>query len=154
MATHPLRPIGWLVALLSLAGCAPSRPQTDIPLPPGEARLWFYRDWLPSEGLNLANIDINGRYVGSVGNGRAFYVDLAPGVYHIAPQSWASDFYQDTNVALVPGQTAYVKILDLRSWALSVSASRIIGRDSYYAWLMPPQVAQAEIAHGSAVPQF
>jgi hypothetical protein len=154
MATRPLLSRCWLLGCLLLAGCVPARPDTNIPIPPGQARIWFYRDWLPSESLNLANIDVNGVFVGSVANGSAFYRDLAPGVYHVAPQTWARDFNQTTNVALVPGQTAYVKILDLTSWATSVSASRIIRRDSYYAWLIAPQIAQAEIAHGSGVPQY
>ena len=132
-------------SLLIAAGCA-ERVPVEVPIPPGQARIWFYRTWLPSESLNLANIDVNGAYIGSVENGGAFYRDVPPGTYHIAPQSWARDFNQDTNVALVPGQQVYIKILDLTSWAISVSASRIIQRDAFYAWLIPPQVAQLEIA--------
>jgi Protein of unknown function (DUF2846) len=143
----------WLssaVALLLVAGGCAERAPVQVPVPAGQARIWFYRNWLPSESLNLANIEMNGVYVGSVENGGVFYRDVMPGTYHIAPESWARDFNQDTNVALVPGQQAYVKILDLTSWATSVSVSRIIQRDSFYAWLIPPQLAQAEIAriHG------
>jgi hypothetical protein len=147
-------PRRWLLCatvLLPIAtGCAERPPVVQVPVPAGQARIWFYRNWLPSESLNLANIDVNGVYVGSVENGGEFYRDVPPGTYHIAPQSWARDFNQDTNVALVSGQQVYVKILDLTSWATSVSASRNIERDSFYAWLIPPQVAQAEIArdHG------
>jgi hypothetical protein len=143
------RPKWWLMwasgVLLIATGCA-ERPPAQVPTPPGQARIWFYRNWLPSESLNLANIEVNGVYFGSVENGGAFYRDVPPGNYHIAPQSWARDFNQDTNVALVPGQQVYIKILDLTSWALSVSGSRNFKRDSFYAWLIPPEVAQAEIA--------
>lgn len=132
--------------LLIAAGCARQQPPVEAPVPAGQARIWFYRTWLPSESLNLANIEVNGVYIGSVENGGAFYRDVSPGIYHIAAQSWARDVNQDTNVALVLGQQAYVKILDLTSWAVSVSASRSIQRDSFYAWLIPPQIAQAEIA--------
>ena len=137
--------LGCLLLLL-VTGCAAPRPSLQTAVPPGQARIWFYRTWLPSESLNLANIDLNGVFVGSVANGGVFYRDVPPGTYHIAPQTWARDFNQDTNVALVPGQQVYIKILDLTSWATSVSASRIIQRDSFYAWLIPPEVAQAEIA--------
>lgn len=132
--------------LLIAAGCAGRQPPVETPIPAGQARIWFYRTWLPSESLNLANIEVNGVYFGSVENGGAFYRDISPGIYHIAAQSWARDFNQDTNVALVPGQQAYVKILDSTSWALSVSGSRDFQRDAFYAWLIPPQIAQAEIA--------
>jgi Protein of unknown function (DUF2846) len=147
-------PKRWLLcatALLGIAtGCAERQPIAQSPVPAGQARIWVYRNWLPSESLNLANIELNGVYFGSVENGGVFNRDLPPGNYHIAPQSWARDFNQDTNVTLVPGQQVYVKILDLTSWGSSVSASRNIVRDSFYAWLIAPQVAQVEIArdHG------
>jgi hypothetical protein len=141
----------WSGALaLILAGCA-GQPavETATPIPPGQARIWFYRIWLPSESLNLANIEINGAYAGSVANGGVFYRDVPPGTYHIVPESWAHDPTttprQDTNVAVGPGEQAYVKILDLTSWASSVSAAKNFERDSFYAWLIPPQIAQAEI---------
>jgi hypothetical protein len=149
-----LRRRGWLLwlsgLLLIAAGCAARPPVAQVPIPAGQARIWVYRTWLPSESLNLANIEVNGVYFGSVENGGVFYRDVPPGTYHIAPQSWARDVNQDRNVALVPGQQVYVKILDLTSWATSVSASKNFQRDSFYAWLIPPQVAQVEIArdHG------
>jgi Protein of unknown function (DUF2846) len=151
MATRPFfrsRPRRKLAAclLLIVAGCAAPPPTAQLRVPAGQARIWFYRDWQPSESLNLANIEVNGSYFGSVANGSAFYRDIPPGTYHIAPASWAHDLNQDTSVALLPGQQAYVKILSLTSWATSVSVSRDIQRDAFYAWLIPPQVAQAEIA--------
>ena len=152
-APCPRRWLLWASALLAIAtGCAERQRFVQTPVPAGQARIWIYRNWLPSESLNLANIDVNGVYFGSVENGGVFYRDVPPGNYHIAPQSWARDFNQDTNVALVPGQQAYIKILDLTSWANSVSASRNIERDSFYAWLIAPQVAQVEIArdHGGS----
>jgi hypothetical protein len=132
--------------LLAAAGCAAPPPSTQVPVPPGQARLWFYRDWQPSESLDLANIDVNGAYFGSVANGAAFYRDVPPGTYHIAPVSFARDFNQDATVALVPGQQAFIKILSLTSWATSVSVSRDFQRDAFYAWVIPPQAAKAEIA--------
>ena len=150
-APLPRRWLLWASALLAIStGCVQRQPIAQIPVPAGQARIWFYRNWLPSESLNLANIEVNGAYVGSVENGGAFYRDVPPGNYHIVPQSFARDFNQDTNVGLVPGQQVYVKILDLTSWANSVSVSRNIQRDSFYAWLIAPQVAQVEIArdHG------
>ena len=134
--------------MLVVAGCAdpPAAPQVPVaaPLPPtGQARIWFYREWLPSESLNLANIDVNGSYFGSVANGGAFYRDVAPGHYHIVPVSYNHDFNQDRDVDLAPGQQAYIKILSLENWD---GACRHCLRDTFYAWLIPPPVAQTEIA--------
>ena len=119
-------------------GADSGRPRSDLGL------------WLPSESLNLANIDVNGVYFGSVENGGMFYRDVPPGTYHIVPESWAHNPSttptQDANVAVAPGQQVYIKIVDLTSWAVSVSASRTSRRDAFWAYLIPPQVAQAEIA--------
>jgi Protein of unknown function (DUF2846) len=155
LALLPTKWLLWMSALLPIAtGCAERSPIAQVPAPAGQARIWFYRNWLPSESLNLANIDVNGVYVGSVENGGAFYRDVPPGTYHIAAQSWAHNPNttpnMDTNVAVVPGQQVYIKVVDLTSWATSVSASRTFQRDAFWAWLIPPQVAQVEIArdHG------
>jgi hypothetical protein len=95
--------------LLFAAGCVeqPARNQIAVappPVPPGQARVWFYRPYEPSESLNLARIDMNDRYVGAIENGSAFYRDVPPGRYHIVPESFARDFNQDKNVDLVSGQ--------------------------------------------------
>jgi hypothetical protein len=136
------------LVLLSAAGCAQTGsgpPSTAAPPPAGEARIWFYRDWSPSESLNLANIDVNGRYIGSVANGGAFYSDVPPGQYHIVPQSYNHDFSQNANVTLAPGQLAYVKILSLQGWD---GACRDCARDTFYAWLVPPAGGPARVARG------
>ncbi len=137
--------------LLAAAGCAqpwatPSIPAAATPIPAGEARVWFYRPLEPYESLNLARIQMNGGYVGAVANGGAFYRDVAPGHYHIAPESFGHDFNQDKNVDIAAGQQLYVKIVSLSNWGVSTSGSKNIARDAFYAWLIPPGVAETEIA--------
>lgn len=156
MARDPApRPRTWLRwasgLVLFVAGCANVGGAAQVaavapPVPAGEARVWFYRPLEPYESLNLARINMNGNYVGAVANGSAFYRDVPPGYYHIAPDSWGRDLNQDSNVYLVPGQQLYIKIVSLESWAVSVSGSRTFQRDTFYAWLIPPQVAQIEMA--------
>ncbi len=151
MAANPRSRSRWwsgpaAAAVLLTAGCAASPPLAQAPVPPGQARIWLYRAWEPSESLNLANVDVNGRYFASVANGRVVYRDVPPGRYHIAPVSFARDFNQDRNVDLAPGQQLYVKIVSLVSWGSDNSASRSFQRDAFYAWVIPPRVAQAEIA--------
>ena len=157
------RPRSWVrwagVLMLTAAGCAeppstaqvasiappPPAVEAALPVAAGQARIWFYRTWLPSESLNLANIDVNGSYYGSVANGSAFYRDVPPGHYHIAPVSYNRDFNQDRDVDIAPGQQLYIKILSSESWD---GACRNCVRDTFYAWLIPQEVAQAEIARG------
>jgi hypothetical protein len=135
----------WMVSLLLIAaGCAEPRSTSQVPaaVPAGQARIWFYRDWEPSESLNVANVDVNGTSFGAVVNGGAFYRDVPPGYYRIAPVSYNRDFNQDREVNLAPNQQLFVKIVSLRNWD---GACRHCARDTFYAWLIPPEVAQAEI---------
>jgi hypothetical protein len=97
---------------------------------------------------------VNGVYFGSVEPGSAFYRDVAPGVYQIVPQNQYFDYNQNTNVAVVPGQQVFIAVLDLSSWANAVSgAQRSVHRDSWYARLVPPQYALAQIANPALVPR-
>jgi hypothetical protein len=134
--------------LLIGCGCAPSPPQTtaQLPVPPGQARLWFYRDWQPSESLNLANVSVNDAYFASVENGSAIYQDVPPGHYHSAPASFIPNSKQDANLDIVAGQQAFFKIVSSTAWGSENTAAKNIERDAFYVWLIPPPVAQAEIA--------
>ena len=109
--------LGALFGLAALCGCARSPTVGSIvvpPIPAGEARIWFYRVYLPSETLNMTKVTMNGVYAGYAQLGGAFYRDVPPGTYHVEVESYGRDFNQSTNVALVPGQEAYVKIESLR----------------------------------------
>jgi len=140
--------------LLSATACAiPSAPQVTAP-PPGQARIWFYRVWNPSESLNVANIDVNGVYVGSVEAGGAIYRDVAPGLYHIVPQNQYFDYNQNTTVVVVPGEQVFIAVLDLSSWANAVSGGQwYVHRDAWYVRLVPPQYALVQIATPALVPR-
>jgi hypothetical protein len=135
--------------LAMMAGCARNPPVGSVsvaPIPAGEARLWFYRVYLPSETLNMTKVSMNGAYAGYAQLGGAFYRDVPPGIYHVEVESYGRDFDQSTNIALVAGQEAYVKVESLRSWATDYGVGRTIGRDTFYARLMLPQIARTEIA--------
>jgi len=60
----PLPRPNWLLwasaLLLVVTGCVARAPVAETPIPPGQGRIWVYRNWLPSESLNLANIEVNG----------------------------------------------------------------------------------------------
>jgi hypothetical protein len=113
--------------------------------PARRARVWFYRVYLPSDTLNMTKVTMNGVYAGYAQLGGAFYRDVPPGNYHVEVESYGKDFDQSTNVALVPGQDAYVKIESLDSWSTFVGAGYAAARDTFYARLMLPQIARSEI---------
>jgi hypothetical protein len=58
---------------------------------------------------------MNGAIVGISEQGYVFYRDVLAGLYHVSVESYGRDLSQFRDVALVPGQQAYVKILSLRS---------------------------------------
>jgi uncharacterized protein DUF2846 len=143
-----------LLLMLSATACVTQPAPQVVAPPPGQARIWFYRLWDPSESLNTANIDVNGVYFGSVEPGGAFYRDVAPGVYQIVPQNKYLDYNQNTNVAVAPGQQVFIAVLDLSSWATAVSGAQwSVRRDAWYARLVPPQYALAQIANPALVPR-
>ena len=145
-APMPGRWLGWTSGLLLLGfGCASPLPPT-AQLPAGQARLWFYRDWQPSESLNLANITVNGTYFGSVANGSATYRDVPPGHYHVAPASFVPNSNQDANVEVAVGQQVYLKIVSSTAWGSANTAAKNIERDAFWVWVIAPTVAEAEIA--------
>src|SRR6201998_3499545 len=70
------------VLVMALAGCAQqavTAPVSIPPIPAGEARIWFYRDYEPYAGKGLPAIAANGGYVGAAELGGAFYLDVPPG---------------------------------------------------------------------------
>ena len=135
--------------LATFSGCARNPIVGSVsvpPIPEREARLWFYRFYDPSETLNITKISMNGAYAGYAQLGGAFYRDVPPGVYHVEVESYGRDVDQSTNVALAAGQEAYVRVESLRSWATNYGIGTTIGRDTFYARLILPETARAEIA--------
>jgi hypothetical protein len=134
--------------LTALVGCG-RNPTVDSvsvpPIPMGDARLWFYRLYIPSETLNMTKVSMNGGYAGYAKLGGAFYRDVPPGVYHIEVESYGRDINQSADVALVAGQEAYVRVESLRSWTTGYGQRGMAGRDTFYARLILPEIARAEI---------
>ena len=108
------------VLLLAVAGCAQPALTSAVAvpsIPPGGARIWIYRDYQPSESLNMAAVTINGANAGyAQAGGGAFYRDVPPGHYHVAVASYGTDFGQSSNIDLVAGEEAYVQIQSLSAW--------------------------------------
>jgi hypothetical protein len=133
-------------ALAFVAACAAYPPVAAVSLPPipaGQARVWFYRVYDPTESLARPAIYMNGAAIGIAELGGAFYRDVPAGWYFITVESEGRDLYQSQYVGLAPGQQEYVKILSLRSWVTGYPGFR---RDTFYVAVIPPEAAGAEIA--------
>src|SRR5271155_2325088 len=137
------------VLLVALAGCAQQAVTAAVTIPPipaGEARIWFYRDNEPYARKGLPAIAAHGGYVGAAELGSAFYRDVPPGHYRVTVQTVGIDTNQTANFELAPAQEAYVKIVSLPSWDTGGDKGQW-EKPTFYAWLIPNQVAQAAVAH-------
>lgn len=133
--------------LLTSTNLYAEAPAAIPPMPAGVARIWIYRDYQPSESLNMAVVKINGAVTGyAQAAGGSFYRDVRPGQYLVTVESYGRDTNQSANLALGPGQEAYIKIESLRSWS-SFGERTSIERDTFYARPIAPQLARAEMAH-------
>ena len=163
MSTNPtmpprlLLPTGALLLLLALAACASPPPTASVSIPPipaGAARVWFYRPVDAYDSLSTPYIRMNDAIVGvSLPNG-ASYRDVAAGQYHISVDSYLGSPQQDQNVTLAPGQEVYVKVISQRSWIQGGSGSGEgaggdYTKDTFYVFLIPPEVARADVAHSA-----
>jgi hypothetical protein len=145
-----------VILVLAMAACASPPPTASVSIPPipaGEARVWFYRPVDAYDSLSTPYIRMNDAIVGvSLPNG-ASYRDVPAGQYYITVDSYLDSPQQDQNVTLAPGQEAYVKVVSLRSW-IQGGAGGGSGeggggdytKDTFYVWLIPPEVARGDVA--------
>ena len=105
-----------LFAAASFAATPPAAPVAMPPIPPGEARIWFYRDFAPYENLAETFIRLNGAAVGVSQAGSAFYIDVPPGHFNISADSYLAAPEQTRDVDLAAGGEIYAKVLPLDSW--------------------------------------
>ena len=134
--------------LLIAASCAQLPPTGSVAIPPmpsGTARLWFYRDYEPSETLARPYVRLNEQVVGISEPGGAFYRDVAPAHYSVTVDTAGRDVNQFAEANLAAGEEAYAKILSLRSW-LADDCMAWGGCDTFYVRLMPADAARAAIA--------
>jgi hypothetical protein len=132
-------------AVLALTGCmqTPIVTPAPPPIPPGQARLWFYRLYQPSVSFNVANIDLNGARIISVpAYGPALYRDVAPGNYVIAPEGEVESPRQAARVNLAPAQEMFFEIDD----SPIVEGDRnVYQRDVFYVQPVPSASARAQL---------
>ena len=132
--------------IVVLCGCAQPLPPfgvASVPaVPAGKARIWVYREYEPYETLGRPYIRLNGAVLAVSEPGGSLYRDVPPGAYSITIDSIGRDVHQFANVALVPGQTAFIKTESAQFWESSLTYQR----DTFYTRLIPPRTAEAELA--------
>lgn len=145
---------GAAIVLLATAGGTPAPAQTASylpPIPPQQARIWFYRDLDPIHTQARPYLRLNGAIVAISEPGGSFYRDVSPGHYHIAVDSYGVDYNQTRDVDLLPGQEVFAKVVSNDNWVDFGGGGGDMGgggdfhRDTFYVWTMPPQTAYREI---------
>jgi hypothetical protein len=138
---------------LALAGClgptAPFYPEvatTIPPVPPGQGRIYFYRDYEPYESLSRPYLYLNRQVVGVSIPGGVFYRDVPPDTYEISVYSQGTFPNQFKTVAVKPGDVFYAKIQSLRSWFNGSGPLREFERDTFVVAVMDPNQARDEFA--------
>ena len=142
-----------MVGAILLAGCsmAPQQRYSDVAalVPPpaaDRARIYFYRDDEPYESLARPQIFLNGSRFAVSGSGEVFYRDLPPGSYLVAVDSYGIYPRQDKTVAVRAGETYYIKIESLRSWASGGGVNVDYERDTFVVALIDTEQARQEIS--------
>src|ERR1700730_18380033 len=152
------RQAGCFILLLAAAACSQLPFTASIavpPIPAGEARVWFYRAFNPYDSLGTPYIRLNDAIVAMSEPGGASYRDVPAGPYHITVDSYGKDFNQDKDVQLAAGQELYVKIVSLRNWITGGGGGGDMGgggdyeRDTFYVWLISPEIARADVARSA-----
>lgn len=135
-----------ITGILALGSCVqppPSAGLAAVPaVPAGMARIWVYREYEPYETLGRPYIRLNGSLLAVSEPGGSLYHDVSPGGYSITVDSIGRDVQQFADVSLVAGQTAFIKIESAQLWESSLTYQR----DTFYTRLIPPQIAEADLA--------
>ena len=146
-ATRRAAQLGMAGLGLVIFGCAHLASTASFQIPPvptGQARIWFYRDYEPYAGRGRPAIAANGAYVGIAELGGAFYRDVPPGHYRVTVETTGVDVNQTSDLELGSGREAFIKIVSNPSWVSGTLSN--YERPTFYAWLIPSEAARGEVA--------
>ena len=133
-----------LALVLAGGGASAATPAAALPpVPPGDARLWFYRVFFPDDTGDMPAISLNGAPVGYALAGASFYRDVPAGQYHVSVETSGLDYDQARDIAVTPGQNIFIKIVSLPSW--EEGSRGFYRRGTYYATVVAPQLAALEL---------
>jgi hypothetical protein len=147
-------PLLFVACTLILADCTPgarvTTSQVEIPaIPPGVARVWFYRGWDAPSGQSYVfaaspTIFANGAPIGDIPVGSGFFRDFPPGDYTFTVQPFGLPTPQATNVQLAAGTQSYLQAQWIASWQVGYPEADFSFAPNTFAILArSPQIAQA-----------
>jgi hypothetical protein len=138
------------LGLAALAGGAtaaavgsPKIAQAAAPIPPGVARVWFLRQFEPSESLQTPMIFVNDAPLASSQPGTVFSRDFPPGRYAFSVETCTRDYNQVATLNLTPGSETYLEVQSLssfRSWDCITDTFYVRAIPAGWAQLYFPQL--------------
>jgi hypothetical protein len=108
------------------------------PIASGMARVWFLRQFVPSEGLRTPMIFVNGAPLASSLSGTVFYRDFAAGAYTFTVETCTIDSNQAAALNLAPGSQTDLEIQSLSSFY----SWGCLANDTFYVRPISPAWAQ------------
>ena len=138
-----------LAALLTACGAGTAGPRfADVaaqlpPIAPDRARFYFYRDYELYESMARPYITLNGEVAGISEPGGVSYRDVAPGPYLVAVRNYTLYPDQDKTVTVRAGESEYVKIESLKSYA---SGMEVYEFDTFVVVIVDPDQGRRDIA--------
>jgi hypothetical protein len=112
--------------------------------PPGLARVWFVRQYQPSENLSTPMIYIDGAPLVSSQPGTIFYRDVAPGTHSFAVETCGTDVNQSQTLQLPPGSRTELEIQSLQSFT---PPDCPIGAGTFYVRPIAPHFLRLYLPH-------
>ena len=98
------------VLVAGLVGCASGRKYDEVmakiqPIPPGQARVFFYREPAHTYSGMKPDVDLDGEKIGKSKAGGFFFIDRLPGAYMV---STTTETTYEVQLDLEAQQTIYV----------------------------------------------
>jgi hypothetical protein len=131
-----------LVLLLCIAaplgGAAAAAAAPIRPIPAAQARVWFLRQFAPTESLAAPMLFANAAPFAYSRPGTAFFRDFPPGTYTFSVASYGVDTGQAQTLRLVSGTQTYLEVQTLTGWSTGCNYAR----DTFYVREIPPDWAE------------
>ena len=134
----------FFVAASSCSQLPPTSAVAIPPVPPGDARIWIYRNDTAQDSLERPYLRLNGQVAGIAEPNGAFFRDLPPGHYRVSVDSYGAPYpnqFAEIDLAAA-GQTAFVEVSSMQEKVGGPVASRTF----FFTRSVPADAARAAIA--------